>query len=111
MFTWLKRLFHVPTPEEQYAKGGWLVRNTFLAINSAGSVEEHIEASKLFALADGAFNDTAADRAFDRGVIEGLMVHGYHDGDSHRFDYYRQSDKRFSLEPVKLHPLLMRYPQ
>jgi hypothetical protein len=109
MFTWLKRLFHVPTPEEQYAKGGWLVRNTLQQINNAGSYEELVAASKLFAMADGAFNDTAADRAFDRGVIEGLMVHGYHEDHTYRFGYFWQSDKRLSMEPVKLHPSLMRY--
>lgn len=109
MIAWLKRFFHTPTPEEQYAKGGWLVHNTLSRVGAPGSMEELAEASNLYSHTEAAMNESAAERAFDRGVIEALMIHGYYSDSRDRFDYHRKDDKRFSRKPVRIHPSLMRY--
>jgi hypothetical protein len=76
MFNALKRFFCGPTPEEQYLTG----RRTADTLLTEGQAEGHpldCVAEHIYAMGFGAFNDTAADRAFDRGIQDRLSELGY----------------------------------
>ncbi|MNC69225.1 hypothetical protein D3C76_324330 [compost metagenome] len=77
MWSKIKKLFTSPTPEEHYQNG----RNTadrllFEGVAIEGRPAENV-AAHIYAMGFGVFNETTADKAFDRGIQDRLNELGY----------------------------------
>lgn len=72
MWKFLTNLFCAVPPEQMRERGRQVAKT---AIENARNPSD--EAAHLYALADGGFNTTDGQRAFDAGVREQLLAMGY----------------------------------
>lgn len=76
MFAKIKRFFYGPTPEEAYENGKQCA-NKMLKDGMAAGKRPDLVAEHIYAMGFGGFNETAAHKAFDRGVQHQLASLGY----------------------------------
>jgi Tfp pilus assembly major pilin PilA len=74
MLNAIKKFFKGTTVDESYANGLACARNEI-----AGTTQPKMKAKELYELASGGFGDTDYNRAYDRGVRDGLQQLGYSD--------------------------------